>query len=314
MNAAYRQLYIFQRLLTDHVVNKLALADHFNVTPRAIQRDLSQIRDFIIDEQLFYQLVYHRRLGGYQLETTQASVSKPVVLAIIKILLASRSLNTTEMTKVTDGLLALVSKTEQLEIQPIINNERLYYQPVHHDKPLLTRIWQLSQFIIHQTTISIDYRNRYNTIESRIILPQAVIFSEYYFYVVAFSEKYQTNRFFRVDRIFDLHPANQQLSRSRAQRVEDGDLRRYLHYMQPGKKITLRFEFTGIVEAALDRFPTAKVLQRFADGKVLIEATAFDTGASMWLLSQGPRVKVLSPASMVQTMKASLQATRDLYQ
>ena len=36
MNAAYRQLYIFQQLLSNHVVVKAQLATKFAVTPRVI--------------------------------------------------------------------------------------------------------------------------------------------------------------------------------------------------------------------------------------------------------------------------------------
>ncbi|RRK09586.1 WYL domain-containing protein [Lactiplantibacillus garii] len=313
MNAAYRQLTILQLLLSDHLVIKTALADQFEVSPRAVQRDISQVKNFIADQQLPYQLVYRRKLGGYQLVSAQGNVSKQVVLVLVKILLASRAVTTTELHQTITGLMNLLPQPERREIQPIIKNETFYYQPVHHGKPLLKLIWELSQLIIHQTTIDIDYRNAHDQIETRTILPQAVIFSEYYFYVVAYSAKYHANRFFRIDRIFDYHRAHQPLTRNRAQRVEDGELRHVIHYMQPGEKMTIRFEFSGIVEAALDRFPTAKVLKKFPDGRVLIETEAFDRGAKMWLLSQGPLVKVVAPASFVKDVQASLQATLAQY-
>lgn len=314
MNAAYRQLYLFQQLLSDHIVQKAAMAAHFNVTPRAIQRDISQVKLFIEQEGLAYQLIYRRHLGGYQLESTQDSVSKQVILVLVKILLASRALNQTELHQTISGLMSLVPQPERREITPIIKNESFYYPPVHHGKALLQLIWQLSQFMTTKTTIDIDYRNSRNIVETRTILPQAIVFSEYYFYVVAFSSKYQANRFFRVDRIFGYRRSSQTITRSRAQRVEDGELRHYIHYMQPGNKLVIQFEFSGIIEAALDRFPTAKVLKRYPDGHVLIETVAFDMGAKMWLLSQGPLVKVVSPASFVATMTTALQTTLAQYQ
>ncbi len=315
MNAAYRQLYILQLLLSDHVVRKQAVADHFEVTPRAIQRDLSQVKAFIADQHLNYQLVYYRHRGGYQLESTQAGVSKAVILALVKIVLASRALNRAELDKTIQGLMGLVTKPEQREILPIIKNEVFHYQPVRHDKPLLNLIWDLSQFIITKTTIDIDYRNSHDHVETRTILPQAVLFSEFYFYVVAYSIRYQANRFFRMDRIFGYRvtPADATITRTRAQRVEDGELRHYLHYMQPGQRLTIRFEFSGTIEAALDRFPTATVVQKFSDGHVLIEAAAVDTGAKMWLLSQGPLVKVVSPTSLIDAIRHDLQASLQQY-
>jgi len=315
MNAAYRQLYIFQLLISDHLVNKTELAEHFAVNPRAIQRDISQIKAFLTEQQLPYQLAYRRQLAGYQLTTAQDHISKLVILVLIKILLASRALNQAELHDVVTGLMGLVSKSEQVEIQPIIKNEVFHYQPVHHQQPLLKLIWQIGQVIIAQQTIDIDYRNSQNQTETRTILPQAIIFSEYYFYVMAYSTKYHANRFFRLDRIFGYRATTQKIHRSRAERVSDGELRQYIHYMQPGGKITIQFEFTGIVEAALDRFPTAKVITtKSSHDKVLIEAEVFDTGAMMWLLSQGPMVRVISPDFFVQKIQDKLRTTLALYQ
>lgn len=309
MNAAYRQLTIFQLLLTGHTVAKAQLAEKFGVSSRMIQRDLGQIRQFIADQQLFYQLRYHRQSGGYQLEATQAPISKQAILLLIKIALASRSLTKAEMSRTIDGLLQLISPADQAEIRPIIKNERFYYQPVHHGQPLLKTVWELSRFINQQQTIVITYQRQHREIVTRTILPEAIIFSEYYFYVVAYNAKYHSNLFYRVDRIRQLHTTNQTpITRTRAERFEDGEMRRLVHYMQPGKKITLRFKFWGIVEAALDRFPTATVIDRYPDeGAVLIEATAFDRGAQMWLLSQGAQVQVLAPAEFVTHLRTELQ-------
>ncbi|HIW72446.1 MAG TPA: WYL domain-containing protein [Candidatus Levilactobacillus faecigallinarum] len=307
MTAAYRQLYMFQQLLSDHILNKAALADKFQVTPRVIQSDISQIKSFIQEQQLFYELTYHRQLGGYRLDVTQDSLSKQAVLVLIKVMLASRSLNSVEIKQTITSLLNLIPAPEQRQIQPIIKNELFYYRPVSHDKPLLTLIWQFSQFIITKTTLEITYRNQLGHVDQRIILPQAIIFSEYYFYVVAYSQKYQANRFFRLDRIENYTVSSEKLTRSRAERVEDGALRQVIHYMQPGERMTIQFEFRGIVEAALDRFPTATIKARYPERhSVLIEADVFDKGAKMWLLSQGALVTVKAPSIFVHEIHDEL--------
>ncbi|MGP4117918.1 helix-turn-helix transcriptional regulator [Levilactobacillus zymae] len=314
MNAAYRQLYIFQQLLSDHVVVKAQLAAKFTVTPRVIQSDLSQLKTFIHEQQLFYDLTYHRQLGGYRLDVTQDTISKQAILVLIKVLLASRSLTKNETDQTIDSLLNLIPKPEQREILPIIKNERFYYQPVTNGKPLLTLIWQFSQFIEHHETVTLRYRNQLNQQHQHTILPQAIIFSEYYFYVVAYSQDYHANRFFRLDRIQAYAPAKAHLTRSRAERFEDGELRRYIHYMQPGERMTIQFEFRGIVEAALDRFPTAKIKARYPERhSVLIEADVFDQGAKMWLLSQGALVTVKGPEKLINNIKAELATVLSTY-
>lgn len=116
----------FQSLLTGHVAIKAKLASHFTVTPRVIQRDFSQLRDFITAENLDYQLIYSRRLNGYQLKGTQNTVTKQSILLLIKILLASRSLTTIEMHRTITSLLSLSAPEDQREIYPIIKNESFY--------------------------------------------------------------------------------------------------------------------------------------------------------------------------------------------
>lgn len=315
MNAAYRQLTIFQALITNHVVKKADLVAEFGVSPRVIQRDLSQIRQFITDRHLLYQLTYHRQLGGYQLKTTQAPISKQAILLLIKIALASRSLTKSEMTQTIDGLLQLIPQTDQAEIRPIIKNEQFYYQPVHHGQPLLNTIWQLSQFISQKQTLHITYQRPDIGIVDRIILPEAIIFSEYYFYVIAYNAKYHTNLFYRVDRIKHIQVTSQHvITRSRAERFEDGELRQLIHYMQPGKKITLQFKFWGTLEAALDRFPTAEISERYPDEQaVLITATAFDRGAQMWLLSQGANAQVIAPPEFVASLREEITRMQARY-
>ena len=82
--------------------------------------------------------------------------------------------------------------------------------------------------------------------------------------------------------------------------------------MWPGKLRTIRFEFTGIsVQAVMDKLPTAKVIER-TGRKYLIEATVYGDGIKIWLLSQGPWVKVLEPEDLVQEVKSRL--TRALAQ
>lgn len=82
--------------------------------------------------------------------------------------------------------------------------------------------------------------------------------------------------------------------------------------MTPGTPKKIRFEFTGILEAALDRFPMSKVIEN--DGKkALLEVETIDQGAKMWLLSQGQRVKIVSPADFKNEMQAEIKAMLDNY-
>lgn len=78
----------------------------------------------------------------------------------------------------------------------------------------------------------------------------------------------------------------------------------------------MRFEFNGgIIESVLDRFPTAKTVKNdHKNNKYVVEVEVIGDGILMWLLSQGRRVKVLSPQSMVDKMREEVKAIQGNYE
>lgn len=62
--------------------------------------------------------------------------------------------------------------------------------------------------------------------------------------------------------------------------------------MYSGDLKTVRFAFTGVLEALLDKLPTAQI-EKEVGGGVIVTAEVFGNGIDMWLRSQGDRVKVL---------------------
>ena len=62
--------------------------------------------------------------------------------------------------------------------------------------------------------------------------------------------------------------------------------------MYSGELQTIRFEFTGVLEALLDKLPTVRIEKETEKG-VIARAEAFGKGLEMWLRSQGDRVRIL---------------------
>jgi len=148
------------------------------------------------------------------------------------------------------------------------------------------------------------------------IKPVSIMFSEYYFYLIAYksdSETPNTPFYFRIDRIVDITVHREKYELTNEQNVEEGLLRQKSQFMWPGPSRRVRFEFTGpSVQAVLDRIPTAKVVER-QDEKSIIEAEVFGEGIKMFLLSQGSWVKVLAPEGFVLEMKAEIEKMQSLY-
>lgn len=303
-----RILFLYTKLLQGQLLIKSELAQLTGVNEKSIQRDLEDIRDFLdkrrIEEGYGSQLIYDYREKGYCLEqSSQLRLSNDEVLAISKILLESRAFTKKEMMNILDKLVEnCVPRKDRAAVNDMLNNERFHYMELRHHKAYLDRLTPLSQAIRESRVICIKYgKIKGNAIVERRIEPLAILFSEYYFYLVGFIEDIDREEAFenpddifptiyRIDRIETLEVLDEHFKIPYANRFEEGEFRKRVQFMYGGKLQRVRFKYTGLsVEAILDRLPTAKILSE-EDGAYLIEAEVFGKGIDMWVRSQGDNI------------------------
>ncbi len=310
-----RILALYTELMEGHVVNKAEAARQFGVNARSIQRDLESIRlfleDRVRDDGVPNGLIYDYREKGYRLEQPEAKMlTNEEVLAVCKILLDSRAFVRDEMMAILEKLVSCsVPKKNQKQVNDLLSNEKYHYIEPHHGQRFLDRLWQIGQAIRENRVIEIGYQKlKGQTFVSRRLEPLAILFSEYYFYLVGFIEDIDRKKAFqnaddpyptiyRVDRIEKLKVFPEHFKIPYANRFEEGEFRKRVQFMYGGRLQRLRFEYVGpSVEAVLDRLPTARIL-REEDGKYLIQAEVFGKGVEMWLRSQGEMVRdeVMTP-------------------
>ena len=303
-----RILFLYTKLLQGQLLIKSELAQLTGVNEKSIQRDLEDIRDFLdkrrIEEGYGSQLIYDYREKGYCLEqSSQLRLSNDEVLAISKILLESRAFTKKEMMNILDKLVDnCIPRKDRAAVNDMLNNERFHYMELRHHKAYLDRLTPLSQAIRESRVICIKYgKIKGNAIVERRIEPLAILFSEYYFYLVGFIEDIDREEAFenpddifptiyRIDRIETLEVLDEHFKIPYANRFEEGEFRKRVQFMYGGKLQRVRFKYTGLsVEAILDRLPTAKILSE-EDGAYLIEAEVFGKGIDMWVRSQGDNI------------------------
>ena len=129
----------------------------------------------------------------------------------------------------------------------------------------------------------------------------AILFSEYYFYLVGFIENINKKEAFenpddifptiyRIDRIKKLEVLNEHFRIPYANRFEEGEFRKRIQFMYGGKLQKVRFKYIGTsIESVLDRLPTARILSE-EEGTYLIEAEVFGKGIDIWIRSQGESI------------------------
>ena len=155
------------------------------------------------------------------------------------------------------------------------------------------------QAVRENRVMEIQYeRMKEPRLKERTIEPVGIMFSEYYFYLVAFLRNVDREKEF--ENANDLFPTIYRIDRIRAYRVldekyfvpysdrfEEGEFRKRVQFMYGGKLEHIKFRYTGpSIEAVLDRLPTAEVIEADGDGWI-IRAEVFGKGIEMWLMSQG---------------------------
>ncbi len=302
-----RVLHIYFRLTQGEILGKQELAQQFHVTERSIQRDLSALRCFLIEQNIGQEIVYDKATHAYCIHNTAlTTLSNSEILAVCKILLESRSMRKDEMLPILDKLISCcVPEQNKKAVQMLIANEKYHYIEPHHGKHILDGLWEIGQAIQNHRVIEIQYeRMKEPKLVTRQIEPVGIMFSEYYFYLTAFlrdvdkkSEFENANDLFptiyRIDRIRSFKVLNERFHLPYKDRFEEGEFRKRIQFMYGGKLETIRFRYTGpSLESVLDRLPTAEVIDSDGEGWT-ISAEVFGKGIEMWLKSQGNYVHII---------------------
>jgi len=305
-----RVLLLYDRLNKGEVLNKYGLACELGVNERSIQRDIDDIRSYLAERYIGEEVIYdHSKKGYCKTETAEGKLSAVEVLAITKIILDSRAFQIEEMQGLIHSIITQVEDGDRKAIHEAIKNELHHYKPLTHNKPLLKLIWDISFSIRKQQIIEICYERMDGKESVRQVKPVSIIFSEFYFYLVAYIDQiqYEYPAYFRVDRIKLFRLLEERFSVSEKDRFQTGELRNRAQFMYAGELVYLKFNFYGpSLSAVLDRLPNAEVVKEIDNGYT-IEAKVYGKGCLMWLLSQGGNIEILSPKSLRDEMRRTIQ-------
>ena len=327
-----RILDMYERLCEGKVIQKPEEAQRFGVDERSIQRDIDDIRAFL-DERAVEdagdsrQVVYDRKKKGFLMEGNPSPLmTNSEILAVSKILLESRAFTKKEMAVVLDKLITGCVPQSNMKLETdLLANERFHYVELSNPKGIQDILWEIGNDIRLRQLLKISYgrQGEESGAVERIVEPLSILFSEYYFYLNAyivekrdghFVHKYDYPAIFRIDRIAGYELMDEKFSLPYTNRFQEGEFRKRVQFMYPGRLQTIRFRYTGSsIEAVLDRLPTARCLSQ-EKGNVVVEAEVYGKGIMMWLLSQGKQVELLAPQKLRDEMRQLLLDILEQYQ
>lgn len=313
-----RILDIFYRAIRGEKIKVATLAGEYEVSEKSISRDLAEIKNFLADSPEQFagvEFVYDYAEKAYRLEFDHFLLSKEL-FSVVKMLIGCRGFSKEELLELVEKLRQFTTADDRLLLNQLIQNELYHYQEVRHDcVSVIDNLWKLTGCINEQKEITIRYFKQNRQQVERRVQPVAVMFSEYYFYLIAFRTDLEEKLplYFRVDRIVQIVEHRTKFVKENWHRFNEGELRKQIQFMQPGELRKIRFEFSGpSVQAILDKIPTAKVVGK--NGKAhVIEAETYGKGINMFLLSQGHHVKAIAPESFVEEMRTEIEKMRENY-
>lgn len=313
-----RMLDIFYRAMKGEDISIKKMAEEYEVSSKSITRSLNEIKTFLSDHRELVgntELKYLFQSKTYVLEFDDFLLSKELI-AMVKILIGSRALGKMELLEIISKLKKFTTYHDRKMLENLINKEIFHYNEVFRDcNSVIDTIWKLTKCIDERTEITVTYYKMNRKEIVRKIMPIAIIFSEYYFYIIAYnSEKINYKPiYYRVDRITNIVEHRGKFFIPEQYDFDEGELRKKIQFMFPGDEKKIRFEFSGLsVQAILDRMPTARIIEVNGDKKI-IEASIYGEGIKMYLLSQGSWVRVISPPEFVEEMKQEIDKMKQSY-
>ena len=196
----YRVLDIYVRFCEGKAINKGEEANKFGVDERSIQRDIDDIRAFLEERRIndsndFRDIKYDRVNKIFKMTGIKsAAMTNSEILAVVKILLESRAFTKKEMNRIIKKIIGGCVPMKNMKIvSDLIANERYHYTEIQKEDVISKKLWEIGTNIKEHEMLEIEYIKIEKEKVKRIIEPMSLLFSEYYFYLIAFITKKDEN-------------------------------------------------------------------------------------------------------------------------
>lgn len=288
---------------------------------RAFQLDIQTLNNALADHNSGYKICY--RDNHYELLGQDNVNGLTYATAIAQVLLASRAFNTEHIDKLLDFLTTNFTAPTLQSFDAGIKPARGSYIPIlgAHEN-IFELIKATTEAIAQHQVITFHYTPGYATKSKAYIgQPVAIYFETTYFYVALRIKSEDVTKLFRLDRMQSIDYQ----AKGIALIDDDFSLREHreeVMLLKMGPRLEIQFDSTLPIDLVKDDFPSARISKQpsqmvNSEGKSVpahrFTATTYERGALIWLLGQGRNVKVVSPLSLVATMRDEAQAIADMY-
>ncbi|AGX41901.1 helix-turn-helix transcriptional regulator [Clostridium saccharobutylicum] len=316
----YRILDLYNLINKETQFNKGVFAEDSGASERTVRRDIKCLNDYFKRNYenkgsigVYREINYCRKDNVYKVNLRgDCDFSESDIYAFTKVIIQSRAFTSKEIRRILSILASQVKDASV--IKEIIEKEELYYVEPQHKKDIIDLLWIMRKSIERCKQVEFDYTRADGKKKRHVVNPIAIVFNEYYFYIVSEIEKGSSKIEipFRVDRIKNYKETNKNSTYPYG-RFEEEKYRKKVQFMYTGDFKTIEFEFFGdSIEAVLDRLPTAEIIEK-TDKCYKARAEIYGEGVKRWILSQKEFLKVTKPQEYVEEIKETIRRMYDLY-
>lgn len=326
--AQKRLLEILAQLFSGRKLTAAAVAEQYGVSVRTAQRDLDQLQALRVNGEQAMVTRSSARPAVYQAHSV-ARVAPGIVLMLEKMILDSRGLEPIELQLMLQAAVSM-APTEDVDcLNAAVHEELLNYQPIVSHQPRAQMIWTFQKAIEARRSLTLEYSDHAAqyppTVEQFAGVPLAISFSKQYFRLTVYVTQAATPeaegqvRNLHMDWITSYKPT--MATADALPQAEIGERRRVDAYGYRGERTTISFEYYGLIEYVQDQYATARVVKMLDKPNdyqfpvALVEMDVdYSPGVRMWLITQSPILRVLSPQWVVDDVKAHLHQALARYE
>lgn len=318
-------LEVFLKLLGSEKMQTKEIADEMNISLRTAQRTIRDIKTAIYQNATLSKYYELKQIGHAYTIEQKSLLGVEQILVIAKVLIASRSLNKSELNAVLDQMMSMLSIDKQSVVKSSIASERSTDFYIGDKSDRLDKIWQLEQFISKGTRIKFDYTDREMTefpeTTTVNVIPDHTFFDNHYLFLVGFEAESQQYRTYRLDWMSEIAVSEERVNSEYDQRPNHGEEAKHNAYGYRGKLTHIKFEYYGYVGYVKDQFPSCRVIRqlnkknRFPFAVNLLEIDVnYSPGVKLWLLGQTTILRVTEPKEIADDIRDTLYQSYQLYQ
>jgi len=308
---------VFLKLLACGDASTKDIAQDLDISLRNTQRAIKEIK-LLFDKNPTLNQFFQLKKNGHNYTICQRYLLHTnQVLVITKILIASRSLNKTELPQLVNKMFDMLALDQRSLVSESVMSEQITDNYIDDDSQRIEKIGQLEEYIFHRNTIQFQYTDHEaaeKTVTKTVeMLPVHTFFDNYYFFIVGILKDTGENKTFRIDWMDNIQEIKIKLPVNHSQHHDHGRETRYEAFGYMGKRTRIRFEYYGYIGYIKDQFPTCKVIKKidkpnkfpFSVNILEIEVNYSD-GVKLWLLGETTILRVLSPQPIADDIKATL--------